>query len=744
VNSPRPEHTRAVIVGIDAYAEGSGWNLDGSVADAARVATWLLDAHVPPDHITCVLGERDDLDTAQVAVVRDGGVAVQGDATRDALEKVFIDGLRAPGDLLVVFWSGHGVLLDEKDNRALLTGDATSDHKLNVRVLEILRHLQRETTGPFAQQLLLVDACANFVEQLGGPTPPLSTWPRTVRRETEQFVLFSAAQGQIAATGTRFQGFVGTALEFLQREGWPPDPPRLAQHVQDHFADLRDKGLARQKPVALWRRDAGEEDRFVTFGGQPVGAHAREGAAATGLTVAQVRRLAKVISTVPALATPAGGSAFLARLADLVPGQQQLPPTLGGASPDDLVDLVADVLSRTAAVGRADVLEPLTRALQGLGDSDEDRFAWESVQERWRLQVRVAPVMHALRAVGADQVRRAYYAVVLDRNLAPRPQELDDALEYLASQRWDGPPWRGPLLRFVGRLEAESGVRVDDGWFRLDPVKLTWLRTAAAEAGADGPAHLVICASPGVLGNARPLDTVAGHLQRDDGRWDVHRVRGGDSQAAMEQATCTLLDWAHDVEERKLTLGFLLPRTGFDLAPEEWMYSDSMAGPAPVGSDYPVVLHCGDRLTAPRPMAEWRRRAREIARQLQDAAPGVRWLANSDMTPRGRLRELLDSTACVGLRMPPGGTSGREDPLLSVLRWGVPYLIWYEGEGEQPDVVAAVEDVAARGGFDDLPLRLYELAIEQETAAPGMASPRPRIRVLWDSPRWLPPVEEGR
>jgi hypothetical protein len=741
----RPEATRAVLVGIDAYKAGRDWDLYGSVAGAAQVAEWLLACGVPADQLTCVLVPRDEVNDAQapaaaVAALEGRGVSVLRDASRDALEDIFIDGLGRDGDLLFVFWSGHGVLLDDEADRALFTADATPENKRNIRVQEVLRYLTSGTAARFCQQLLLFDACANPVEQLGGPAPPVATWPHSNRSETKQFVLFSAAQGQIADNGTRFQGFVNVALESLQGHGWPPDPVGLARRVEAHFADLRDKGLTRQMPVSLWRGDSEGESRLRNFGGPPVGSYAREAAAASGFTVAQIRRLAKVISEVPTLQTDQGRRAFVGRIDWLFPEMDQ--PTLAGDTPGDVLDFVADVLKNTTKATPADVLGRLTSALKTSDDTEADRLARLQVENMWRLQLRAAPVLHAFGRVGADQMRRAYYAVVPDRQLAPDPDELDAALEYLASLAWDRRPWQHPLLRFVSRLEYEANVCMDTGWFRLDDEELARLRNSVGRTTTIW-AHLIINVSPGVLGN-HP-GSVAGHLQREDGQWDVFRVPCGMSRAAMENATRNVLDWAHGIEERNLTLGFLVPRARFDLVPELWTYSDGMSPPAPLENDYPVVLHCADRLAPPRtrPQQQWQRRAKEIARYLHDSPPGVRWLLEDDLRSVPLLRDLLDTTTCVGLGPWCNRGQSQQDPLLAVVKWGAPYLIWYEGEAEAAVVAQTMEQVTAQGGFDELPLRLYaHVAGGGVTGAEGAAPPH--IRIIWDSPNWLPRMEEDR
>jgi hypothetical protein len=733
-----PDATRAVVLGIDAYQAGAEWTLDRCVQDAARVATWLLDVGVLPDRLTCLFAPAADSAAALAAVqhLEQRGAAVRGDASRNAVETLFRELAGTQEELLLVFWSGHGVLLDEEDDRALLTSDATSQWLFNVRVNELLRFLRQSDTGPFARQLLLFDACANFIEQLSGDRrPPTSTWPSSTRYEVDQFVLFSAAQGQIAATTrTQFEGFADAALTYLRQRGWPPDGPGLAGHVEDHFALLRDRGRTRQTPVTLWRGGSGS-GRRRTFGGGPVGAHALRASAAARLTVAQIRRLADVLDEWPLLESATGRDALATTLTTLLPDAAQ--PDAVSTGTDDALAMLADVLlTAPAGPDSRGVIDPLLQAMEQLGTTDQDRTARLKVEDQWQRQQRVAPVLDAIAEVGADQLRRAFYIAVPDRQLAPSPAELDNALEYLASLPPVQPPWRHPLLIFVARLERAAQVMVDDGWFGLSPGNLQRLRAEAATDPADQWAHLVINASPGILGNPVRFVGLTGHLSRDDGQWDMRHVPCGDSPEEMERATRELLDWAHRLEERDLTLGFLLPRERFDLVPERWCYSDGFSDPSPVEDAYPVVLHCGDRFRSPRPMQSWQQRVKEIRRQLKDFPPAVAWPAAGDLRSVPAIRKLIDATTCFGLR--------DKEFLTSLLRWGAPYVIWYESQPDDLTVVTKVAKLMVAGGFEDLPVRWYQAA-DTDPAQPPAAGEQlapAHVRLVWDSPTWLPPVKE--
>ena len=51
----RPTDTLAVIVGVEQYAAGKPWGLDGPALDACRFAAWLTGRGVPADRITLLV-----------------------------------------------------------------------------------------------------------------------------------------------------------------------------------------------------------------------------------------------------------------------------------------------------------------------------------------------------------------------------------------------------------------------------------------------------------------------------------------------------------------------------------------------------------------------------------------------------------------------------------------------------------------------------------------------------------------
>src|SRR5450432_361701 len=54
-----PATTYAIVVGIEKYAGGKDWNLNGPASDACRMALWLRKNGVPADRIAFHLSPLD-------------------------------------------------------------------------------------------------------------------------------------------------------------------------------------------------------------------------------------------------------------------------------------------------------------------------------------------------------------------------------------------------------------------------------------------------------------------------------------------------------------------------------------------------------------------------------------------------------------------------------------------------------------------------------------------------------------
>lgn len=240
-----PENTIAVVVGVERYMI-DGWSLDGPALDACRFANWLHGKGVPKQNITLLLST---LEVNQAEVDRlSAGFGVRG-ADRDAVHRALAQGInstsgdRPTSDLLIVYWGGHGVI-EGGDARRLLYADATADEKRNLNITTLLETLRSGRYVGHPHQLVIVDACLNYAEDLGWTTTTMPDERLTGGRPNQvrdQYALFAASPGEAAVnldaqkTGL-FSQAIREVLAEVTDDAWPPDANALRQAVEDRFA----------------------------------------------------------------------------------------------------------------------------------------------------------------------------------------------------------------------------------------------------------------------------------------------------------------------------------------------------------------------------------------------------------------------------------------------------------------------------------------------------------------------------
>lgn len=253
-----PQATYALVVGIEEYAAGPEWNeLDGPVPDARRFSDWLLARGVPAENISLFLSPRDSNRALLTSALPHGQPATQA-AISDAL----VNGLsQRRGDLLYIFWGGHGIITAAEE-RWLFYADATANSMLNLDVTSLLTMLRSTLFRGFDQQICIIDACANFVEDWANPSKfPRQTFPQHQPRDAcEQFVLFAAKAGDVAGNLNHEQTglFSKQVLEQLAAQpaaAWPPDMDAIYLYLQKQFIALRATGQTNQTPNSFRYRD---------------------------------------------------------------------------------------------------------------------------------------------------------------------------------------------------------------------------------------------------------------------------------------------------------------------------------------------------------------------------------------------------------------------------------------------------------------------------------------------------------
>ncbi|WP_406179587.1 effector-associated domain 2-containing protein [Streptomyces sp. NBC_01006] len=249
--APAPERTFAVVVGIERYAAGSGWDLPGPAGDALRFRSWLLRAGVPEQNVLLHL-----------VPLTDPGVPYRP-ADHATLRQLVVSGLHSlRGEALWVWWGGHGVL-DRAERLRLFCADATTTDKRNLDLDSMRRTLASDTLPGFGRQIWIVDACQTFEEEYGFQhTLPAETLPVGRRVQSHhQTLLLAATRGQ-RATNDPGRGtglFSASVLEALDSRrgavgaGTPQwaDPEALFGDVQERVERLRAERRTDQLPM-IW------------------------------------------------------------------------------------------------------------------------------------------------------------------------------------------------------------------------------------------------------------------------------------------------------------------------------------------------------------------------------------------------------------------------------------------------------------------------------------------------------------
>ncbi|MFG3345226.1 caspase family protein [Streptomyces sp. NPDC048018] len=259
MTAARPERTHALVVGTERYAAGAAWDLPGPAADARRFTAWLRGRGVPAANISLLLAPLPGAGGPEVDVAA-------GPAGREAVQEVLTRRLPAlEGDLLWVFWGGHGVT-DPQGHRRLFYADAGPDDRRNLDLNAWLTAFTTDLVPGFQRQIWLVDSCQTFVEDLGfARSLPAEVPPGGDRLPgREQFVLLASGPGQRAAndpvrqTGA-FSLAVLEALAAADGGAWPPDMSGIADTVVGGFT------RGGQRPTSLYSRSWAGDERRLDF-----------------------------------------------------------------------------------------------------------------------------------------------------------------------------------------------------------------------------------------------------------------------------------------------------------------------------------------------------------------------------------------------------------------------------------------------------------------------------------------------
>jgi vWA-MoxR associated protein C-terminal domain len=715
-----PERTYAVVVGIERYEAGDRWDLDGAAGSALRIIRWLRKRHVPAENITVLLSPLDgNRSTVQQTLGELEFPSEPLSATVDEIRRVITEELPAKdGDLLVLFWSGHGVL-DRRKERRLFCANAAVNAKYNINVTDLLAALSGKNFAGLREQVIIVDACANFIQEMRLKLQePESGFAIGAARPVRQEALLAAAQGERASLDQKASSgtFARIVTDWLDENAatLPPPTDQLAAAVVARFEELREQGVTAQHPVRireiLHASDAAEH----VFGGEPVPESAWRAARLARLTTDQLRTTAATIAATPQLATQRGRDALFAALQSVVGAVARTD------DPDaDLLELVSAVLDRQA-------LAALFRALLDLAANEEERIAAVAVRHRLELQSAVVPLLGMLQRTPWIHVLGALAETVCQ--VPADTSDLDKALELLADLRTSrsGAP---PLAEFVVRLqERRPDLQMPAGWFSdqgLDEVAVAALRSSVADE--TGMRRKLVIDLRESAPNAWQA-AVTGYLGPG---WCTQTVKCEPKADGVRGAVLKIVEWARS-QAGDLAIGFLLGYNMLRELPEQWKYEDVVIAPIRLCEEHPVVLHVAERMTIPQLQRVWDSKLAAI--EASGGAPSVLWLDQDDAAAIRRVVQKSDDAYVAFTFVPEARLDPRTTAVMAAIAAGAPYIVWVQAA--PADNYGLCERLGQMLG----PIRDFPATLRQRRAADPYMSDA--LRVIWDDPDELPPYLE--
>ena len=266
----QPENVYALVVGIEKYKAGSEWDLNGSANDALKFANWLLECDVKPENIQLFLSPLD-VNVGVLEKAKAKGLS-PFPADRNHIDSAIRSKLTSQGnrgDLLHVFWGGHGFITKTgATTRRLFFADTDNINKWNLDFNSLVEALSTFATGSgFKLQNFWIDACANthyqgLYETIGAEAAASKFITNGEQGKAEQFVLFAAAEYEVAINeATEGTGrFSKALLDELQQKTLLPDMKALVEQIKVNFRERK-----QSEPVYKWLKvgdDEEEDDRI--------------------------------------------------------------------------------------------------------------------------------------------------------------------------------------------------------------------------------------------------------------------------------------------------------------------------------------------------------------------------------------------------------------------------------------------------------------------------------------------------
>lgn len=248
------ERTRAIIVGVEAYAHPLLEDIHGPALDACRFARWLTSRGVPESNIELFLSPLPE--NASACKELADRIRIKA-AHEDVIHEYLLRKLpRQSNDVVIIFWGGHGIM-DNDQNRVLFTSDADETYQANVQLTALLSSLRTDQYSGNSLQQIIVDSCANFedISEIFSTLPKRISGHGQQQPSMDQFVLFAADRGERArndrSAGTGY--FSRILLEVLSNQDaeWPLDMTTVFSETHRRMQSLMDTKLGQQSVVCI-------------------------------------------------------------------------------------------------------------------------------------------------------------------------------------------------------------------------------------------------------------------------------------------------------------------------------------------------------------------------------------------------------------------------------------------------------------------------------------------------------------
>ncbi|WP_040807232.1 VMAP-C domain-containing protein [Nocardia concava] len=705
-----PARVLVIAVGIDDYQLPS-MSLSGAAAYAERIVDWALRCGVPGTNVW--LGSsRPSTD------VPDGRAVRFIEPTRAGIEDALVDAAKFDADFLLFYWCGHGVLHERR--RAVFTSDVRDGVMRIHNIDSMQRYLASDTVSHLKDQLLVIDACANFYDSVKVSDRLISSDSLDIGRDraVNQFTLYSAGQGQIARFDqvARSTEFSDTVLGWLEEQvRFPMDPKSLTGKVKRRFAELRTERRFRQRPSTCVITCLHDEDENWEYrGGIPVPGSVFCDVDGTALSLAHTRRAAAAVTKLDALTSNLDiRGALLSVLSD-IPSSDEL----------ELHALVAKVMVHDRVAQLFSVLEPRVA-------NDLEWLALLEIRSSWQRQRKIAEVEGFFDIVSTRQIVEAFWRSGAESATDDAPTELGVALDRVA----DFVDCK-ILNRFVAALEYATGASVDDDWFELPDNQLRALRDEAANFDYRRPR--IVIEIPNGINNLERFawpSSVGCHryVPGLPSPWRPIEWHECDPSPAGVRAVVNEL--VADTEQH-CALGFIMPRAAFDEMPEAWDFETIVDEATPHWVYRPTVLHCAERRILPSVNVNWQQKTRTILARLEHYRADLSWVPSS--TSRDVRTWVRDShSACFGMELVSDKLGGKlkHDLLMAAINAGAPFIVWASPHDEDwSETKLKLQRLVEQGPFHEVPERVHHW---RES---GSRTALNRVRLLWDDPSMLPPA----